>query len=61
MQGYLPQSNGRRVTHGWCEIVKNGAITVYDPNFTYNTGRQAFGITYGLGNKEEVEGKRSVG
>ena len=47
VQGYLPQSNGRRVTHGWCEIVKNGGITVYDPNFTYNTGRQAFGITYG--------------
>ena len=47
VQGYLPQANGRRVTHGWCEIVKNGAITVYDPNFTYNTGRQAFGITYG--------------
>lgn len=47
VQGYLPQANGRRVTHGWCEIVQDGQIRVYDPNFTYNRGTWAFGITYG--------------
>ena len=48
VQGYLPQRDGRRVTHGWCEIVMDGTVYVFDPNYTYNTGRNGFKITYGM-------------
>lgn len=47
LQGYVPKKGGGKVTHGWCEIVQNGQIKVYDPNYTYNTKKSGFGITYG--------------
>ena len=33
--------------HSWTEIVENGKIYVYDPNFTNETGRNGYRITYG--------------
>lgn len=47
LQGYVPKRGGGKVTHGWCEIESNGTVEVYDPNFTYNTKRSGFGISYG--------------
>ena len=36
------------MTHGWVEIVMNGTVYVFDPNFTYWTGRNGYKITYGM-------------
>ena len=33
--------------HGWTEIVINGQVYVFDPNFTNETGRNGYMITYG--------------
>lgn len=48
VQGYLPQRDGSRTTHGWCEIVMDGKLYVFDPNFTYWNKKNGFKITYGM-------------
>lgn len=48
VQGYLPQKDGSRTTHGWCEIEMDGALYVFDPNFTYWTKKNGYKITYGM-------------
>lgn len=48
VQGYLPQKDGSRTTHGWCEIVMDGTVYVFDPNFTYWTKKNGYMITYGM-------------
>ena len=47
LQGYVPRKGGGVVTHGWVEIVMNGTTYVFDPNFTNETGRNGYKITYG--------------
>lgn len=47
VQGYLPQANGKKVTHGWVELIKDGQMYVCDPNFTYNKRGNGLLIKYG--------------
>ena len=47
LEGYVPRRGGGVVTHGWVEIVMNGTTYVFDPNFTNETGRNGYKITYG--------------
>ena len=47
VQGYVPSRKGGMTTHGWVEILYNGAWYVCDPSFTSHTGRNGFMISYG--------------
>ena len=47
VEGYVPRKGGGVITHGWVEIVMNGTLYVFDPNFTNETGRNGYKITYG--------------
>ena len=47
VEGEVPLARGGMGPHGWCEIDMNGTTYVFDPDFTYNTGRNGFQITYG--------------
>ena len=47
MAGYVPGKNGKMLPHSWCEITIDGQTRVYDPDFTYETGRDGYGISYG--------------
>ena len=47
VQGYLPQRNGSKVTHGWVELIKDGKLYVCDPNFTWNHRGNGLLIQYG--------------
>lgn len=47
VQGYVPRIGGGLITHGWVEIIINGTLYVCDPNFTNETGRNGYMITYG--------------
>ena len=48
MWGYVPSRNGTRATHSWVEISVDGTTYVFDPNFTYRTGRNGYMIYYGM-------------
>lgn len=47
IQGYVPRAGGGLITHGWVEIDMNGTTYVFDPNFTNETGKNGYKITYG--------------
>lgn len=47
VEGSVPLAVGGFGPHGWCEIVINGTTYVFDPNFTNETGRNGYQITYG--------------
>ena len=47
VQGYVPETGGRLADHGWCEIVIDGTVYVFDPSFQQGTGRNGFHFTYG--------------
>lgn len=47
ISGWVPSARGGMTPHSWTEIVENGKIYVYDPNFTNETGRNGYRITYG--------------
>lgn len=47
MAGVVPRIGGGVTPHSWCEIVINGTTYVFDPDFTYETGRNGYQITYG--------------
>ena len=47
VEGSVPLAAGGMGPHGWCEIVVNGTTYVCDPDFTYETGRNGYFITYG--------------
>ena len=47
VEGSVPMASGGMGPHGWCEIVMNGTTYVCDPDFTYETGRNGYFITYG--------------
>lgn len=46
--GYVPLLNGGLGVHSWVEIDMNGTTYVFDPNFTNQTGRSGYQITYGM-------------
>ena len=47
ISGYVPARRGGMTPHSWTEIIEDGKIYVYDPNFTNETGGNGFKITYG--------------
>lgn len=47
VEGYVPLARGGMGPHAWCEIVINGTTYVCDPDFTNETGRNGYLITYG--------------
>ena len=47
MAGYVPQRGGGMTPHSWCEVVIDQVTYVFDPNFTNETGRNGFQISYG--------------
>lgn len=47
VEGYVPKIGGGTTVHGWAEIVVNGRTYVCDPDFTHETGKNGYMITYG--------------
>ena len=47
MAGLCPNVSGGMNPHSWCEVVIDGTTYVFDPNFTNETGRNGYQITYG--------------
>jgi uncharacterized protein YjdB len=47
VEGYVPRRGGGITVHGWTEIVINGKTYVCDPDFTNETKRNGYMITYG--------------
>ena len=45
--GYVPRIGGGVTPHSWVEIVINGTVYVFDPNFTNETGGNGYQIRYG--------------
>ena len=60
VEGYVPRKGGGVVTHGWVEIVMNGTLYVFDPNFTNETGRNGYKITYGTSGTWRYQDYRRV-
>ena len=47
MSGRVPLASGGWGPHSWVEIDFNGQTYVFDPDFTYGTGRNGYMISYG--------------
>ncbi len=47
ISGSVPLASGGYGPHSWVEIDFDGSTYVFDPDFTYNTGRNGFQIAYG--------------
>lgn len=47
INGQVPLKLGGYGPHGWVEIIENGATYVYDPDYTLETGKNGFALTYG--------------
>ena len=47
VEGYVPKRGGGTTVHGWTEIVINGRVYVCDPDFTNETKKNGYMITYG--------------
>ena len=45
--GYVPLRGGGRGPHSWVEINMNGTTYVFDPDFTHETHRNGYQISYG--------------
>ena len=45
--GYVPRKGGGVPPHSWCELTIGKTKYVFDPNFTNETGRNGYQITYG--------------
>lgn len=48
IRGAVPLASGGYGPHGWCEVIINGVTYVCDPDFTHETGRNGYMITYGM-------------
>lgn len=46
--GYVPLRSGNMGVHSWVEIDINGSTYVFDPDFTHETGRNGYQISYGM-------------
>ena len=46
--GYVPLRSGNMGVHSWVEIDMNGSTYVFDPNFTHESGRNGYQISYGM-------------
>jgi hypothetical protein len=47
VEGYVPKRGGGTTVHGWTEVVIDGRTYVCDPDFTNETGKNGYMITYG--------------
>ena len=47
MAGMVPRRGGGVTPHSWCEVRIGGTTYVFDPNFTNETGRNGYQISYG--------------
>ena len=48
MAGYVPLRGGGLGVHSWVEIDMDGSTYVFDPDFTHETKRNGYQITYGM-------------
>ena len=46
--GYVPLRGGGQGVHSWVEIDMDGSTYVFDPDFTHETKRNGYQITYGM-------------
>lgn len=46
--GYVPLQSGGMGVHSWVEIDINGSTYVFDPDFTHESGRNGYQISYGM-------------
>ena len=46
--GYVPLRGGNMGVHSWVEIDINGSTYVFDPDFTHESGRNGYQISYGM-------------
>ena len=46
--GYVPLRSGNMGVHSWVEIDINGSTYVFDPDFTHESGRNGYQISYGM-------------
>ena len=46
--GYVPLRSGNMGVHSWVEIDMNGSTYVFDPDFTHESGRNGYQISYGM-------------
>ena len=46
--GYVPLRGGGQGVHSWVEIDMDGTTYVFDPDFTHETKRNGYQITYGM-------------
>ena len=46
--GYVPLRCGGLGVHSWVEIDINGSTYVFDPDFTHESGRNGYQISYGM-------------
>ena len=46
--GYIPLRGGGQGVHSWVEIDMDGSTYVFDPDFTHETKRNGYQITYGM-------------
>lgn len=46
--GYVPLRSGGMGVHSWVEIDINGSTYVFDPDFTHESGRNGYQISYGM-------------
>ena len=47
VSGYVPLRGGGQGPHSWVEIKIDGTVYVFDPDFTHETGRNGYKISYG--------------
>ena len=48
MAGYVPLRGGKMGVHSWVEIDMDGSTYIFDPDFTNETGRNGYHISYGM-------------
>ncbi len=60
VRGYIPLASGGMQPHAWCEISLNGAVYVFDPNFTQATGKNGYQITYGASGTWQYTGNYRI-
>ena len=46
--GYVPLRGGGQGVHSWVEVDMDGSTYVFDPDFTHETKRNGYQITYGM-------------
>lgn len=56
----MPSRSGGATPHSWVEVVINGSTYVFDPDFTHETGRNGYQISYGTSGTWVYSGYRRI-